>query len=515
MIHAHGAAAHAPAPVIPIGASLAPAFSTSADVVVVGSGAGGAVATHTLAEAGLRVLCLEEGPHVTREQFSGRQLEATRRLYRLDGMTAALGFPTVITPLGCSIGGTTTVNAGTSFRTPDALVHRWRLEAGHTVTPDELAGHFEALERIMPVAPVPDHLLGENSGVVRRGAARLGWSAGPIPRNAPTCHGCCRCVLGCPEDARRSMNLSFVPAGIRAGATYLSRMRVRRILHRSGRAHGVSGDLLTDDGRRAGTFRIDARAVVVAAGAIYTPLLLRASGLHRGSSHVGRHLRLHPATRAVGLFDHPIRGWKGVLQGYYVDEFADEGVKLEGVFVTPGLLASGLPFSGAEGFEIMRQYERLAIFGTMAQDDSPGGVYGSIFGLPIMRYSMTQRDADRIVKGVWAIGRIYFEAGARAVYTGIFGHERFTSIDALDRLLELRIPPSHLEALSMHPHGTVPMAADPARGAVDPEGRLFGIEGVVVADGSIFPGALGVNPQLSIMAYARRAAQRLAARLAG
>lgn len=496
---------------IPTGESLGPAFRDSCDVVVVGSGAGGAVATHLFAEAGLRVLCVEEGPQVTREEFTGRQIEATRSMYRLDGMTVALGRPSVVVPMGCTIGGTTTINAGTSFRTPDERVRAWREAYGHTATSRELSDEFEAIEKVMPVAPVPDRLLGGNSEAVKFGAARLGWSAGPIPRNAPLCHGCCRCVLGCPEDAKLSMNISFVPAGIRAGARYLSRLKVRRIDHRGGRARGVAGDLMSADGRRrVGRFAIEARAVVVAAGAVYTPILLQRSGLYHGSAHVGRHLRLHPATRAVGVFDRPIRGWKGVLQGYHVDQFAAEGVKIEGVFVPPGLLAAALPFFGAENHEIMRHYANMAIFGTMAVDDSPGSVDGELFGLPRMRYRLTQADANKVVKGVWAIGRIYFAAGAKAVYAGIHGFGRFRSVDELNRLLEHRIPPDHLEVLSMHPHGTVPMAADRRIGALDLAGRVFGMENVYVADGSIFPTTLGVNPQLSIMAYARRIARGVA-----
>lgn len=499
-------------PTIVSGAELGPRFETEADVVVIGSGAGGAVAVHALAAAGLKVICLEEGPHVTSDQFSGRQVEATRQLYRLDGMTTAVGIPSVVMPMGRSIGGTTTINAGTSFRTPEELMHGWTSRYGHDAKPVEMAEHWDAIEKIMPVGKVPPHLLGGNSEAVAKGCQALGWSGGPIPRNAPTCHGCCRCVLGCPEDAKLSMNISFVPAGISAGATYLSQMRVHRIVHQGGVASAVEGDLLADAGGRVGgKFSIRAKTVVVAAGAIYTPILLRRSGLHRGSRHVGRHLRLHPATRAVGVFDHAIEGWKGVLQGYYVDEFAKEGVKMEGVFVPPGLLAAALPYFGAQNFEIMRHYANLAIFGTMAQDDSPGGVDGEIFGMPRMRYMLTQADADKIVKGVWAIGRIYFAAGARQVYAGIYRNAVFNNVDELDKLLKAKIPPSYLEALSMHPHGTTPMAVEAKLGAVDLQGKVFGTRNVYVADGSIFPEALGVNPQLSIMGYARRIAMGIAA----
>jgi choline dehydrogenase-like flavoprotein len=497
-------------PSIPTGASLGRSFDGDADVVVIGSGAGGAVAAHALAEAGARVVCLEEGPHVTRERFSGRQIEAMRSLYKLHGLTAAVGAPTIPIPTGSSIGGTTTINAGTSLRTPDPLVERWRRDFGHEATPEEMHEHFDAIERVMPIAEVPPRLLGKNSEAVKLGAERLGWAAGPMPRNAPTCHGCCRCVLGCPEDAKLSMNISFVPAGIAKGARFFSRMRVRRIEHRGGRATAVSGLLLDDDGRRAGRFRVRCRAVVVACGAIYTPILLSESGLDRGSRHVGRHLRLHPAARAVGVFDRPIRGWKGVLQGYRVDEFAHEGVKLEGVFVPPGLLAAALPFFGKKNFDVVSSYENMAVFGTMAQDDSPGRVLGSVLGFPRIRYELTQRDADRVKKGIWAIGRIFFAAGARAVYTGIFGFERFGGVDELDRLLDVRVRPSALEVLSMHPHGTVRMAESARLGAADPSGLLFGSPNVWVADGSLFPSALGVNPQLSIMGYARRTALRVA-----
>src|SRR5438132_8592429 len=197
---------------IPSGQSLGKQFSASVDAVVIGSGAGGAVATHALAEAGLQVLCVEEGPYLQREEFSGRLLDATHKLYRLDGMTLAIGRPAVVIPMGSSIGGTTTINAGTSFRTPDERIEHWREHYGHTATVHEMAAHFDALEQVMPVAPVPAALLGGNSAAVQVGAEKLGWSAGPIPRNAPQCHGCCRCVLGCPEDAKLSMNISFVPA---------------------------------------------------------------------------------------------------------------------------------------------------------------------------------------------------------------------------------------------------------------------------------------------------------------
>ncbi len=499
---------------IPTGASLGKRFEHETDVVVIGSGAGGAVATHALAEAGVRVVCLEEGAHVTREEFSGRQIEALRSLYRFDGLTAALGAPTIPIPMGCSIGGTTTINAGTSLRPPDDVMRRWRDEHGHDASPDEMHRHFDALERVMPVARVPPHLLGGNSELAKLGAERLGWTGEILPRNAPTCHGCCRCVLGCPEDAKLSMNISFVPAGIAAGARYFSRMRVRRIEHRGGRATAVTGRLLDDAGRRAGDFRIRCRAVVVAAGAVYTPILLQKSALDRGSRNVGRHLRLHPSARAVALFDRPVRGWKGVLQGYKVDEFAREGIKLEGLFVPPGLLAPALPFFGKRNFDIVSRYENMAIFGALAQDDSSGSVHGSVLGFPRMRYTLEQRDADRIVKGVWAIGRMFFAAGARAVYSGIFEHERFASVDELDRLLDRPLPPSHLEVLSMHPHGTARMAATPKLGAVDLQGRVFGTSNVYVADACVFPTAIGVNPQITIMGFARRTAQGVARGLA-
>ena len=499
---------------ISTGASLGRRFDDETDVVVIGSGAGGAVAAHALAEAGVRVACLEEGAHVTRERFSGRQIEALRSLYRFDGLTAAFGAPTIAIPMGCSIGGTTTINAGTSLRPPEAVVRRWRDEFGHTTTIDELHRQIDAIERVMPVAPVPPHLLGRNSELAKLGTERLGWKGEIVPRNAPSCHGCCRCVLGCPEDAKLSMNISFVPAGIAAGARYFSRMRVKCIEHRGGRATAVTGRLLDDAGRRAGDFRIRCRAVVVACGAIFTPILLTKSSLARDSKHVGKNLRLHPSARAVAVFDRPVRGWKGVLQGYKIDELAHEGIKLEGVFVPPGLLAPALPFFGKENFEIVSEYENMTIFGAMAQDDSSGSVQGSVLGFPRMRYDLEQRDADRIVKGVWAIGRVFFAAGARAVYSGIFGHERFESPDELDRLLARSIPPSHLEVLSMHPHGTARMARDAKLGAIDTDGRLFGSPNIWVADASVFPTALGVNPQLTIMAYARRTALLAARTLA-
>ncbi|MGA9360361.1 MAG: GMC family oxidoreductase N-terminal domain-containing protein, partial [Mycobacterium sp.] len=204
-----------------------------ADVVVVGSGAGGAMAARTLARAGLDVVVLEEGRRWTVEKFrSTHPIDRYAGLYRGAGATVALGRPSVVLPVGRAVGGTTVVNSGTCFQPPLAVQRRWRDEFGLGIAdPDRLAGHLDDVERTLRVAPVPLNIMGRNGRLLLDGATSLGWRAAPIPRNAPGCEGCCQCAIGCPRNAKSGVHLNALPQACAAGAWIISRARVDRVLH--------------------------------------------------------------------------------------------------------------------------------------------------------------------------------------------------------------------------------------------------------------------------------------------
>ena len=226
--------------------------SEDADAVVIGSGAGGAAVAKELAEAGLSVVVLEEGGYFTRKDFTGPPWERLQRFYRANGSTLALGVPTIPLPLGKAVGGTTLINSGTCFRTPDRVLEAWGSRFGiEGIDPGSMRPFFDRVERIMHVKPVPEELLGENARVFRRGVQALGLHGEPIRRNIDGCRGCGVCAFGCPSDAKQATHISYLPRAQKHGTSIYVHTRAERILVEDGRARGVVASLLDPDQRRA------------------------------------------------------------------------------------------------------------------------------------------------------------------------------------------------------------------------------------------------------------------------
>jgi choline dehydrogenase-like flavoprotein len=464
-----------------------------ADVCVVGAGAGGAVAAAELAEGGAKVLVLEQGPRHDADRFSARPVEMMAELYRDGGQGMTLGSPPILLPLGRGIGGTTLVNSGTCFRTPAQVLERWQREYGlQELTAESLDPCFSRVERALSVAEVTPELAGRNAAVARRGAEALGWSSGYLRRNARGCVGSGVCAFGCPTSAKQHTGITYVPRAQAAGAQLLTGADVQRVLTGGGRGRGVQARLQTG-------VRLEVRApeVIVAAGTIHTPLLLARSGLGGGSGELGRNLALHPATAAFARMEEIVDMARGVPQSFYVDEFADEGIMFEGVAGPPSYAAMSLPLTGARHAEAMADYRRLAQFGLMVSDSSRGSVR-SLAGRPLIRYELLEADVARFRVGLARIRELLYAAGAREVYLPL---PHGVSAE--------RAEARHLKLMAFHPLGTARADARPSHGVVDGALQLHGVRGVHIADGSVVPSSLGVNPQLTIMALATRLAYDL------
>ncbi|HUK61814.1 MAG TPA: GMC family oxidoreductase N-terminal domain-containing protein, partial [Dongiaceae bacterium] len=291
-----------------------------ADVVVIGTGAGGAVIAAELAEAGARVVMVEEGEQHNAREFTAEPLQQFRMLYRDHGLTGAIGNGFIGIPLGRAVGGTTTINSGTCWRAPEAVLQRWETEFGiPNLANGGLTPEFERVEQALHVGPVPEELLGPGDKLFRRGAEALGFSGESIPRNALGCRGTGVCAFGCPRDAKQSMNVSYVPRAVRAGAKVHVRARAARVLIEGGRAVGLVADRLDRHGRPNGDrLWVLADRTVISAGALLTPVLLARSGTAPRRGPIGRYLHIHPATRVLALFDEPVRAWEGVPQSYHL-----------------------------------------------------------------------------------------------------------------------------------------------------------------------------------------------------
>jgi choline dehydrogenase-like flavoprotein len=470
---------------------VSPTRTLEADVCVIGAGAGGAVVAAELAEGGARVVVLEQGPSHDPDGFTARPMEMMARLYRDGGQTVTLGAPPIALPLGRGLGGTTLVNSGTCFRTPAHVLERWRREHGLELDGGALDPCFERVERALSVAEVTPELAGANAAVARRGAERLGWSHGYLRRNARGCVGSGVCAFGCPTSAKQHVGITYLPRAQDAGATVLTGTDVQSILVEGGRARGV----------RARALEVRAPRVVVAAGTIHTPLLLARSGFGAASGQLGRNLVLHPATAAFALMDEVVDMARGVPQSFYVDEFAREGIMFEGVAGPPAYVALSLPLTGARHAAAMADYRHLAQFGLMVSDSSRGNVRlprRRRGGQALIRYDIVEQDVAKFRAGLARLEELFRAAGAREVYLP----------------LPLGVTPARaraqdLKLMAFHPLGTARVDADPARGVLDPDLRVHGVEGLHVADGSVMPSSLGVNPQITIMALATRLAYHL------
>jgi choline dehydrogenase-like flavoprotein len=489
-------------------------MSTSVDVVVVGSGAGGAVVARELARAGRSVIVLEEGGyHPPKEYASFSPTRAFGTLAREAGLGLAMGLgntPIMSVLAGKCVGGSSVLTGGVCFRIPDDVLHDWSTRLGlGAMTPDELAPFFAEIERDMSVETVPESMRSRSTELFVEGAERLGVPMKSLRRNTSGCKGASRCNFGCPNGAKMSVDISMLPDARAHGATIISDALVEKVIIEGGTARGVRGRFIdARTGEPGVAFDVRARVVVIACGSLHTPILLRNSGL--GTSHVGRHLTLHPAFRVGALFDDRVDGWDGAMQSVYSDHFADEGLTLVGVYTVPSILAAAFPGVGREHRRVVKSMPNLAFFGAMIHDDGNGRVMRWVGREPLVTYRMSAQDRHRLWRGVGILGELAFAAGAREVMLPIFGADAITSPAQLRALVAHPPSTKKVECMSFHPLGSARMSADPADGVVQPTGETWSTRNLFVADGSVLPSSIGVNSQLPVMAVALRIARGIA-----
>ncbi|MBV8980134.1 MAG: GMC family oxidoreductase [Acidimicrobiia bacterium] len=479
------------------------------DVVVIGTGAGGAVMAKELAERGHAVLMVEEGEYYNRASFTGRAIDNLRRFYRDSAATGSVGNCVIPIPMGRLVGGSTAINTGTCWRTPDWVLQKWVDRGLSDLTPDRMGPYFERVEHELQVAPAEAAYLGGVANVIARGCDVLGYSHRPLNRNAPGCDGASVCDFGCPRGAKRSTDVSYVPAALQQGAMLYTGARAERILFEEGRAVGVEARSV--DGRSR--LRVRARATVVACGTLITPAFLQRQGLHRGRRHVGRNLSIHPASTVSALFDEEIMGYTAIPQGYCIDELQREGILPMGASAPIDMGASQFNFVGRQLMDVMENYDRVASFGVMISDRSKGQVRLGPGGRPVVLYWFGRRERDLLQRGMAMVSRVFLAAGASEVYPALHGHRVLRSAGDLERMETARTAAADYLLTAFHPLGTCRMATHPGDGVVSPTNEVFGIPGLYISDGSVVPSSVAVNPQVTIMALATRAADLLADRL--
>lgn len=489
-----------------------------ADVVIVGSGAGGGVVAYELAAAGLDVVVLEKGSYYAEPDFNGSELEGTRRLYENKGVVPS-DDQGMLMMAGSTLGGGTTVNWSASFRTPSNVLDEWARNYGvYTLHgPDYQTAMDKVTERLG--VNTNQSISNRQNAILEAGAERLGYDSDAIPRNASGCEDCGFCNFGCPLGRKMStLRTYLLDAHREHGARIVVNAFARRVLVEHGTAVGVEAQVTDDDGNYH-RLEVRARTVVVAAGALHTPVLLKKSGL--SNEHIGQHLYLHPVTFAYGLFQEEVRGWSGKMLTRHVHEFRDlndgYGVLLETAPIHPGMSALVLPwetpFYHRQTMSILERFGGIIV---LTRDRYGGQVKIDRNGNPLVQYRLHPYDKGHLRQGLLAAVRILAAAGAEQVGSSIEGMLTHRLNDGeleayLERVRRHPLLPNTFALLSAHQMGTCRLAGSPELGPLQPTGESWEVQNLYIADASTFPSASGVNPMITIMSIAHCIAQHIKA----
>lgn len=484
------------------------------EIVVVGSGPGGAVVAKELAEAGRDVILVEEGPPFGKKDFVQEAGESMQRTLREGGSRAARGNCVTPTMQAIALGGGSLINSAICARPPDWIFDKWGDRTGTTITLEDLVPHFERVEALLGVAPTPDEVQGERNRRFLRGCEALGMDAEPCHRNVRGCRGSGECFTGCRNGAKKSTDVSYVPAAIRAGARVFTSVRAEQVVTDGRRATGIRGHVVEPFTLKEGPeVRIEADVVVLAAGCMATPIILLRSKIANSSGLVGRDLRFHPGLAVMAMYEDVIDPWKGATQGYHSLHYLKEGLKFEVLWSPPSVLATRLPGLGHDYQRHLLHYNRMAPFDVIGAADNSSGVVRPRPGSwdPDITFDFDQRDVDQMREGMGILADICFASGCDYILPGLANvPEVLRSKDEARVIRETPMKANDGIVASNHAFCTTRMSPDPKRGVVDEVGRCHDLDNLYVSDTGNFAASSGVNPMLLCMALADRIAHHIA-----
>lgn len=505
------------------GAHASPPSKLVCDVAIVGSGAGGGITAELLAKAGLNVVIVEEGPLKSSSDFRQLESDAYPTMYQESAARKTRDKAINILQGRC-VGGSTTVNWTSSFRTPVATLDHWRSHfALADFGNDALAPYFEQAERRLSIGPwlTPPN---ENNNLLRRGAARLGIAAASIQRNVKGCWNLGSCGLGCPTNAKQSMLVTTIPAALERGAMLLVQTRAERFELANGRVQSL---LCAPAGQAGGpSTRIVASHFVLAGGAINSPAVLLRSQAPDPHGRLGVRTFLHPVVLSAAQMPGKVEGWQGAPQTIYTDHFLETqaidgpiGYKLEAPPLHPVIFASTVSGHGQEQSDLLRQFPSTHVLLALLRDgfheESPGGIVrlrGD--GTPELDYPLTGFVMEGARRALLSMAEIQFAAGARQVLPV---HEMARPYgswnEARQGITAFPMKPLLTKVVSAHVMGGCGLAGRPELGVARPDGVHWQLDNLSIHDGSLFPTSIGANPQLSVYGITNRLAQGLARRL--
>ena len=507
------------------GAALEQDRTIEADVVIIGTGAGGGVAAEIMTAAGLSVVLIEAGRLKSSDEFLLDEAEAYRDLYQeAAGRTSKDGAIAILQ--GRTVGGTTVVNWTSSFRTPEETLAYWQSQFGVAgMLRKEMDPWFEKMEARLGIEKwlVPN----ANNDVLKRGCEKLGWSWDLIPRNVRGCWNIGYCGMGCPTNAKQSMLVTTLPAAMEKGATLLHSTQAWQLEQDGKSVSAVTCRTLGKDKLPTGvTVSVKAKTVIAAGGGINTPALLLRSQVADPHQRIGKRTFLHTTTFCLGDYETSIDGYYGAPQSTYSDEFVwkhgvdgDMGYKLEVMPMHAGLISAVSATFGARSSEDMHRLPHLSSAIALLRDgfheQSVGGaVELNDRGEPLLDYPLTEYVLEGARRTHLTMAEMHFAAGAKRVRAG-HGDATFTSTleQAKAQIEKLAYKAGTVGLGSAHVMGGCALGSDETQCVADSDGRFKYLDNLYIFDGSVFPTSLGVNPQLTIYGMTARNASALALKL--
>lgn len=494
-------------------------FTLQADVVVVGSGAGGSVIAYEMARAGRRVIVLEGGRYLPSAGFTEHLGDTMTQIYR-DQASQFNSTADTLFVEGACVGGSTVISGCVMHRPDDAVFRRWADVHGLTaLAPERVRPHFDVVGRWLNVHINEAHEINATAHKVIQGCERMGFSWKPVARNVKRCALTGHCLAGCPSDRKMSALVTHLPWAAAHGARIFSDSHVTRVLIRNGRAEGVEAIVRDpDSGNVVARMRVDAGAVVVAGGAIQTPLLLQRSQIPDASGQLGRNMAVQPFVQLMGRFGEPLYGFRGALVGVEVDEFmaSDNYLFVSGLAEPEQLMVQGEQLAGDEHVEYMKSYRHMAGLNAFTLDRGRGSVQwrgGLTDGSKEISWNPDREEFEDIRRAAGIAARILFSAGAERVWLPTFQPLAADSVFDLDH--KLRSVTYGFKGVysfrmnTFNPHGTCRMGVDRLQSVVNPDGQVWDVAGLYVADGSLFPEPLAAAPQWTVQVLARYVASRI------
>lgn len=490
----------------------------SYDIVIVGSGAGGGTVAQELSllcqKERVRIAVLEKGPKLRDEEFTGKELEMAQALYE-DGGGFLTADGTMSLALGCAYGGSTVVYTGTSLLPSERVIERWNVPGLTHAEVKQRAQKFMAENN---VHLLEDKLINENNHLFVEGCRRLGYQVQQFPVNVKGCRGSSLCNLGCPNQAKQGTDRVQLPQAERNGVEVVTRCEVLAI---AGKTLLARVSLKPPGGKgepspwEPGDYHIDAKIIVVCAGAVNTPALLLRSGMGRDLPRLGRGFTAHPAFIMAAEHSRSITNFVGHPKSFYLDQFAESNrFVLETCMYFPFTTAKSLVGFGEAHGAFMQAFPRLQMILVLACDqaDAHNRVTINRRGRPVVKYRFTPEVARALIRGAVTSAQISFAAGARRVHVPVARPPTVEVSDAsrLDEIArECDLRPGKVPISAAHLQGGCAMGRTPSDSVTDAYGSVHGVPWLFVADASLFPNSLGINPYLTIMALADRVAEKI------